>query len=87
MEAPSNDEDFNHMLSDTVSGSVFLMAVAFAWRDIPQEKREASDPLQVWDALRQNAREMYLASARRFRDALVDVEDAVNPRLDEVMAA
>lgn len=87
MEAPSDDEDFDLMLSDTVSGSVFLLAVTFAWRDLPQEKRDASDPLKVWDSMTATGKEIYLASARRFRDALIEVEDAIDPRLDQVMAA
>lgn len=68
------------MLSDTISGSVFMLALTMAWRDLPDEKKDRTDPLKMWDSMTPATREMFLASARRFRDALIEVEDAIDPR-------
>lgn len=71
------------MFSDTVSGSVFLLAVAIAWRDLPQDRRDESDPLKMWDGISNQMQQTYLNSARRLRSALVEVEDAWDPRVVE----
>lgn len=86
MEAPSNDEEFNRMLSDTVSGSVFLLAVAFAWRDASDNQRNTGDPLARWDSFTNQVQEMYLNTARRFREHLIEVEDSIDPIPEEVPA-
>lgn len=74
------------MLSETISGTVEMLARALAWRDIPEDRRDDRDPLSMWDGLSPNGREMYLGSARRLRSALLDVEEAWDPYVDEALS-
>lgn len=71
------------MLSDTVSASILTLAMAFAWRNVSEDKQETTDPLTAWNGITQQAQKMFLAQAERFRLALVEVEDALDAQMGD----